>query len=117
MEVDHTEDQAGPATMRVLIAQANAFKNQHDSEKISDREEVIDMKHRTDEAILEDLTALTGGQQVEPTEQERDELRTIEAQRMRSDRDRALQAEVLAKRRREQEILEQARQGALMQAA
>lgn len=46
---------------------------------------------------------------VEPTAEEREELRLLEEQRVRSARDAKVSAEVRARKRREEELLEQAR--------
>ena len=117
MTVDVTDDQAGPASLYVYFAQASSPSQPASGASSSpEREEIIDMKHKTDVYILEEFTKLVDGQQIEATEQEREELAAFDEQRMRSDRDRALQKEVLAKQRREQEILEQARRSAQVQA-
>jgi large subunit ribosomal protein MRP49 len=75
----------------------------------TERTEVINMKHRQDSEILEQLLKLTRAKVVRPTPEEQREIQEMEEQNARSERDAALMAEVNAKRKREEEILEQAR--------
>jgi large subunit ribosomal protein MRP49 len=67
------------------------------------------MKHRHDSEILEQLLKLTKAKVVRPTAEEQREMQEMEEQNARSERDAAMMAEVNAKRKREEEILEQAR--------
>ena len=79
--------------------------------------ETIDMKHKSESQILDELIRLTGAIQLEPTEAEKEELRLLEEQRVRSERDSKAAAERRAKMKREQELLEQARGDIAAQAA
>ena len=82
-----------------------------------DRVETIDMKHLTNSEILNELIRVTGAFPVEPTPEEREEMRMLEEQRVRSERDAKESAEVRARVRRERELLEQARGDMVAQAA
>jgi large subunit ribosomal protein MRP49 len=75
----------------------------------TERTEVINMKHRHDSEILEQLLKLTKAKVVRPTAEEQREIQEMEEQNARSERDAVMMAEVNAKRKREEEILEQAR--------
>lgn len=108
MSVTRTDDQTGPASLTVYKSPVTSSPEN----RAPEREEVIDMKYKTDEGILEELTAITNGQQVEPTEQEQEELQALQEQAERSAQDAEVQKEVVAKRKREQQILEQARRSA-----
>ena len=70
----------------------------------TERVETIDMKHRTNSEILSELVRVTGAYPIEPTAEEREEMRMLEEQR-----DAKESAEVRARARRERELLEQAR--------
>ena len=83
----------------------------------TERVETIDMKHRTNSEILNELIRVTGAYPIEPTPQDREEMRMLEEQRLRSQRDAKLSAEVRARAKREKELLEQARGDLAGQAA
>lgn len=74
----------------------------------TERTEVINMKHRQDSEILEQLLKLTKAKVVRPTAEEQREIQEMEEQNAKSERDAALTAEVNAKRKREAVILKQA---------
>lgn len=111
MTVERTEDQQGPATMTVTFATqaASNAPSSHQAPPEQTREHTIDMKGRLAADILIDFEKLVQGRQVEATPEEQETLASLAEQRERSDRDRKLVAEVVRKKRREQEILEQAR--------
>ena len=129
MSVNRTEDQDAPAVLSVYFSQTprqsqtqpDTSRSTSSSDQTPDesageeREETIDMKMKTDTEILEELTRIVDGQQIEPTVQEREELESLTEQKEKSERDAKLVAEVTAKRRREQDVREQARRSALMQ--
>lgn len=83
----------------------------------TERVETIDMKHRTNSEILNELIRVTGAYPIEPTPEDREEMRMLEEQRLRSQRDAKLSAEVRARAKRERELLEQARGDLAGQAA
>ncbi|KAK3704187.1 hypothetical protein LTR37_014027 [Vermiconidia calcicola] len=83
----------------------------------TERVETIDMKHRTNSQILQEVVRLTKAYPVEPTQQELEEMRLLEEQRVRSERDSKMSAEVRARVKREREIMEQARGDLAGQAA
>ncbi|TKA83411.1 hypothetical protein B0A55_00343 [Friedmanniomyces simplex] len=84
---------------------------------LTERVSTIDMKHRTSSEILDELVRMTKAQAVEATAAEREELRLLEEQRVRSVRDSAKSAEVKARVKREKQLLEQARGDMAAQAA
>ena len=67
------------------------------------------MKHRTPSEILEELVKLTSAYPIEATAEDKEEMRILEEQKVRSARDAKLSAEVRARTKREKESLEQAR--------
>ena len=67
------------------------------------------MKQRTNTEILNELVRVTNAFPIEPTPEEMEEIRTLEEQRVRSERDSKLSREVRARVKREKELLEQAR--------
>ena len=58
------------------------------------------MTHSSSAEILEAFKGLTKGMPVEPTAEEREELRLLEEQRVRSARDAKVSAEVRARKKR-----------------
>lgn len=75
----------------------------------TERTEIIDMKNRTDEEILRDFMRVTKAQQVEATPDELEELRRLEEQRIRSERESKISLAVREKKKREEALLAQAR--------
>ena len=75
----------------------------------TDRVETISMKFRSNSEILQELLRITKAVPVVPTLEERDELRLLEEQSVRSERDRKSSLEARARVKREKELLEQAR--------
>lgn len=75
----------------------------------SDRVETINMTNFNNSQILDALVQLTKAYPVEPTAQDKEELATLEEQRVRSAAAAKLSAEVRARQKREKELLEQAR--------
>lgn len=67
------------------------------------------MKDRPESEILDQLLALTRARIVRATPEETRQIQEMEEQNARSDRDAVLMAEVNAKKRREEEIMRQAR--------
>lgn len=134
MTVERHSDQDGPATLTVFYADEAAASVAAGPEKPNaptqstsgatapsehtpwDRTRVIDVKGRNQSEILAELLAATEGKEVVPTEEERAQMAELEAQRQRSDYDRAEVRKVLVAKRREQEILEQARKSVEAQA-
>lgn len=126
MTVDRSPEHSGPATLSVFFAPTtNATSNSATAspaptsstsgDKVPsdhtpwDRVEAIDMKHKKAEEILERLMQVTKAQAVVATSEEEVEMRELEDQKARSERDRE---EVLAyneKVRQERALLEQAR--------
>lgn len=75
----------------------------------TERVETVDMTGATNSEILKALVQLTKAYPIEPTAEEQEELASLEEQRVRSEAASKLSAEVRAKKKREQELLEQAR--------
>jgi large subunit ribosomal protein MRP49 len=71
--------------------------------------EVINMKHRLDSEILDQLMSLTKARAVRATAEELRQIQEIEEQNARSERDALKMAKVNEKRKREEAILTQAR--------
>lgn len=67
------------------------------------------MKDMSNSQIMGELARLTNAYPVEPTPEEKEELREIEEYKARSARDSEMMTAVMARRRREKEILEAAR--------
>ena len=109
-----TSDSATASPAPVESTTTSTTPSEHDP---VERVETIDMKHKSESQILDELIRMTGAIQLEPTEAEKDELRLLEEQRVRSERDSKAAAEKRAKVKREQQLLEQARGDIAAQAA
>ena len=113
MTLDRTAPQTDPALMTIFFADPEASPTSGDKEPSnyapSSRTETIDMTGRLPENILADLMNLTNARQIEATKEELDTLRSLEEQRIRSERDSKLSLEVREKKKREEALLAQAR--------
>ncbi|KAI5196998.1 hypothetical protein E4T39_07491 [Aureobasidium subglaciale] len=122
MTLDRTAPQTDPALMTIFFADPEASptsgaapttSTSGDKEPSnyspSSRTETIVMTGRTPEHILTDLMKITSARQVEATQEELDTLRSLEEQRLRSERDSKLSLEVREKKKRELSLLAQAR--------
>ncbi|TKA32952.1 hypothetical protein B0A50_01178 [Salinomyces thailandicus] len=128
MTIDRTAESTDAAIMSIHFAPSESSPQTSDSATSSpapvqsttgsttpsahaptERVQTIDMKHRTDSEILQEVIRLTKAFPVEPTPEEQEEMRLLEEQRVRSTRDSKLSQEVRARQKREQELLEQAR--------
>jgi large subunit ribosomal protein MRP49 len=128
MTVNRTTNQTGPALMTVHLTSPKAaatinpeISSTTDKQTSTgpvpeskagpptERTEVINMKHRHDSEILEQLLRLTKAKVVRPTAEEQREIQEMEEQNAKSERDATMMAKVNAKKKREEEILEQAR--------
>jgi len=124
MTVTRTAEQSGTATLTVFFTPPSAASTPaHPSAGTSstsnetapsdhaayERTETIDMKHKHESEILTQLMALVQGEPVVATAEETAELRELEEQRRRSEKDAQVMKGVLAAKRRQAEILEQAR--------
>lgn len=67
------------------------------------------MTMRTASEILADFVRVTKATQVEPTQQELEEIQMLEEQRIRGEKDSKLSLEVRQRKKREEAILAQAR--------
>jgi len=135
MTVDRTATAFDPAILSIHFAPADAQQtsdsatsspaptdsttqdstpSDHDP---TERVRTIDMTKRTNLEILQEFQRITKAYPIEPTAEEREELRSLEEHRMRSERDRNLSQEVRARQKREEELLEQARGDVASQAA
>lgn len=127
MTIDRTVDNSEPATMSIHFAPADAPQTSSSATSSpaptsstthaspasdhapTEKVQTVDMTHRTNSEILQELIKLTKAYIIEPTAEDTEELRSLEEQRLRSARDSKESQEVRAKQRREQEILQQAR--------
>ena len=129
MTIDRTAPQSDAATMRIHFAPEGAQQTSPDSATSSaapitstttsgtptsdhdptERIETIEMKHKTNAEILDEFVRVTKAYPVEPTVEDREELRVLEEQRVKGLRDSKLSQEVKARVKREKELLEQAR--------
>lgn len=125
MTVDRSAPQTEPASMTIFFSDASDATSSPTSAPVptssttaskapSDytpalRTESIEMTHRTQQNILSDLIKITGAKTVEPTPEELDTLRGLEEQRVKGARDSKLSLEHREKKKREEEILAQAR--------
>ncbi|CAL3972497.1 hypothetical protein PZA11_004398 [Diplocarpon coronariae] len=130
MTVNRTNDQAGPALMTIHFTSAQAAATikteissttnaQTSSAPVpqsragppTERTETINMKHRSQSEILDQLLALTKARVIRPTAEEIKMIQEIEKQKVRSEKDALLTAEVVAKRKREEAFMATARGG------
>lgn len=114
MTVDRSAAQEDPAVLSVHFAPAEAAQSSESATSEptptpTERVQTIDMKHRTNSDILEQLQMLTKGTPVEATAEDREEMQMLEEHRVKSARDSKLSQEVRARQKREKELLEQAR--------
>ena len=126
MTVNRTHDQKGPATLSVFFAPAlrlssasappapspstdasTASSGHAPAKRIS----TIDMKHKHESEILSRLLELTKGKQYEASPDELSELRDVDDERKRSERDREAQARLNEIKRQEKALLDLARGG------
>ena len=129
MTIDRSARVEDPATMSIHFASPDASQtsasptsspaptdsttsttptSDHDP---TQRVETIEMKHRSSDEILQDFTQLTNAFAVEATVEEKEELRALEDERLRSLRESALSREVKARKAREAALLAQAKRG------
>lgn len=108
MTVNRTNDQSGPALLTIHFTNPSAAATKAGS-AATKRTEVINMKHRPESEILDQLLAITRARVVKPTAEESRQIQEIEDQNARSERDSVMMAEVNAKRKREEAIMIQAR--------
>ncbi|KAK0107318.1 hypothetical protein ONS95_004012 [Cadophora gregata] len=128
MTVNRTNDQSGPALLTIHFTNPSAAAStkpeisstttkETSSAPVAatkaglptERTEVVNMKHRPESEILDQLLAITRARIVKPTAEETRQIQDIEDQNARSERDAIMMAEVNAKRKREEAILIQAR--------
>ncbi|KAK1067717.1 hypothetical protein LTR74_006191 [Friedmanniomyces endolithicus] len=122
MTTDRTARAEDPAVLSVHFVSPSSTSSSDDTASSSatadstpaaaqptERVSTIDMKHRTNAEILEELVRMTKAQAVEATEAEREELRSLEEQRVKGAKDSAKSLEVRARVAREKQLLEQAR--------
>lgn len=127
MTVSRTEDQEGPALMTVHFttseeAATTAPEITSSADKvestapvavgkagpITDRIETINMKHRVDSEILDELLKLTNARVVKPKPEELREIAELEKLNAESEKDQAEQDKIYARQRRERAMLKAA---------
>lgn len=108
MTVDRTALQDDPAVMTITFSNPSSSDSSPSSEP-TERVENLNMKNYTSSEILDAVVRLTKAYPVQPTPEDLEEMQRLEEQRKRSERDRMLSLEKRAKKKREQQLLEQAR--------
>ncbi|KAF9634088.1 hypothetical protein BFW01_g4983 [Lasiodiplodia theobromae] len=113
--VDRTAAQSDPAVMNIIFSSpsssATTSTEAQPATTSANRTVTIQMKHKTESEILQQLYEATGAQEVEPTEVEKEELQELKEYDERSRRDSERQTEVNRQRKREAEMLAAARGG------
>jgi large subunit ribosomal protein MRP49 len=126
MTVNRTNNQTGPALLTVHFTSPESaatikpeISSTADKQTSTgpvpkagpptERTEVINMKHRLDSEILDQLLKLTKAKVVRPTAEEQRQMQEIEEQNAKSERDAAMMAEVNARKKMEEDMLTQAR--------
>ncbi|KAK3172932.1 hypothetical protein OEA41_006258 [Lepraria neglecta] len=124
MTVNRTDDQEGPATLTIHFAPPSKSTSPTASpapasstdpstppsdHNPSRRVETIDMKHKQDSEILSRLLELTKATPYEASPDELVELREVDDNKMRSDRDKKAQMRLNQIRKQEEVLLAQAR--------
>ena len=123
MTVNRSHNQEGPATLTVYFAppsrnpSATALPAPSSTDPsttpsghtLADRIATIDMKHKHESEILSRLLELTKGTPYEATPEELDELKEVDVEKRRSQRDRDAQAKLNEVRRQEKALLDLAR--------
>ena len=115
MTVSRTTNQLGPATMTIFFSSPlegpnTAIDDSAQDSSTDERIEIIDIKHKHSDDILQQFMQLTRAAEVRPSEEEKLLLREIAEQTTQSEQDRIRTRIDLEARRQEQKLLEQARQ-------
>lgn len=123
MTIERTTEQDGPASLTIFFASQsssgspiiNATQSTSGDKATSkdpapvESTKSINMKHKHENDILEELMELTQGKTVQATQEEEVLMRELEELRKRQEGDRVRQAGVLAAKKRQAEILANAR--------
>lgn len=124
MTVHRHQDQTGPATLKVFLTPLSKGPSPLASsatptpvgpsttapqDSLSERTEIIDMKHKHESEILKRLMTVTNGHQYEASPDELREVEDAAESKRRSERDRQQQTTLNEKRKQEQALLDQAR--------
>lgn len=129
MIVDRSEEQSGPAVCVVYFDKASGLAGEKvdagrqgerggkeevgreakDGERPGERSRKINMKHKEEGEILDEVMRVCEGRQVVATKAEEEQLRELEEERVRGEEDRVRQVKVVRDRRRQQQILRQAK--------
>lgn len=124
MTVNRSRDQEGPATLTIYFAppprsssttaspapsSSTDPSNAPSGYAPADRIATIDMKHKHESEILSRLIELTKGMPYEASPDELTELRNLDDEKSRSERDREAQARLNEIRRQEKALLDLAR--------
>lgn len=110
MTVTRTTDQAAPATLTVFYAnQASADAAAAEQKQEAQKTQVIDMKNRTEGEIWAELLKATKATEVPATPEDVEEARELAEEAERSRKVAALSLEVRKQKKREEEMLRQAR--------
>ena len=126
MTVDRSHDNAGPATLTIFFAPSGSTSTASASSSPSptsstsitkatsehkpfERVESIDMKHKHEKEILEQLMQVTKAVQVVPSEEEELDMKNLEEHSARSKRDSEITRIYNEKVNQQRALLEQAR--------
>ena len=123
MTVQRTTKQSGPATLTIFFAdspspdaaqspaprQSTSPQGTASDHKPFSRTHLVNMKRKHQPEILREVLIATQAREVQATEEETAQMRELEDQRQRSQADASLQQEVRARRKREKQLLDQAR--------
>lgn len=109
MTVARSENKESPCVLSVHLAPPPSEATPDSKPSILQ----IDMKMKQESEILSQLMQVTGAKQVEPTGEEVEMMRDLEEQRQKSDKDSVRSRAARAQWKKEQDMLKQAREGAL----
>ena len=109
MTVSRSENKESPCVLSVHLSPPSSEPTSETKPNILQ----IDMKMKQESEILSQLITATGAKQVEPTSEEVEMMRELEEQEVKSERDSVRSRAARAQWKKEQDMLKQAREGAL----
>jgi large subunit ribosomal protein MRP49 len=111
MVVARSDDKDSPCVLSVHLASPSSDGTP--TTETSPNVLEIDMKMKQESEILSQLIQMTGARQVEPTTEEVEMMRDLEQQKVKCERDSTRSRAARAQWKKEQDMLRQAREGAL----
>lgn len=97
------------ATSSPASIESTTIGSQPSDHTPTERIQTIEMKFRSNSQILDELMRITKAYPIEPTAEEKEEIKFFEEQAVRSEKDRTMMRDVRARIKREKELLDQAR--------